>query len=236
MGKRIIQQRRGKGSPTYRVSKYGYRYGIKYPNKEGKGKVVKLIDSPAHSYPLAKIRIDGEEFFNPAFNGMAEGQEIEVGGDDVEKGNILALKDIPLGSRIYNVERNVNDGGKLIRSGGNSAVITKKEEGRVAVMLPSKKEKWLNEECRATIGSIAGQGRLEKPIIKAGNKYKMMKAKGKLWPRTSAVCMNVVDHPLGSGRGRNPSHGRKGKIPKLNAPAGAKVGSLRPKRTGRKKK
>ena len=64
----------------------------------------------------------------------------------------------------------------------------------------------------------------------------MKKAKGKLWPRTSAVAMNVIDHPFGSGRGKNVSHGSKGKIAKRNAPPGAKVGSIRPRRSGRRKK
>ena len=64
----------------------------------------------------------------------------------------------------------------------------------------------------------------------------MKKSKGKLWPRTSAVKMNAVDHPFGSGRGKNISHGGKGKIPKRNAPPGAKVGTLRPRRTERKKR
>ena len=64
--------------------------------------------------------------------------------------------------------------------------------------------------------------------MKAGKRYHMKKAKGKLWPRTSAVKMNAVDHPFGSGRGKNP----KSKIPKRNAPPGKKVGLLRPRRTG----
>ena len=59
----------------------------------------------------------------------------------------------------------------------------------------------------------------------------MMKAIGRKWHRTSAVKMNAVDHPFGGGRGKR----IKSKIAKRNAPAGAKVGHLRPRRTGRKK-
>ena len=55
-----------------------------------------------------------------------------------------------------------------------------------------------------------------------------MKARNKLWPRTSAVKFNAVDHPFGGGRGKR----IKSKIAKRNAPAGAKVGHLRPSRTG----
>ena len=56
-----------------------------------------------------------------------------------------------------------------------------------------------------------------------------MKSRNKLWPRTSAVKMNAVDHPFGSGRGKR----IKSKIAKRNAPAGARVGHIRPRRTGR---
>ena len=59
-----------------------------------------------------------------------------------------------------------------------------------------------------------------------------MKSKGRLYPRTSAVAMNVVDHPFGSGRGKN--IGKTSIAPK-NAPPGRKVGLLRPRRTGKRK-
>ncbi len=97
--------------------------------------------------------------------------------------------------------------------------------------MPSKKEKMFNLKCRATIGVIAGAGRMEKPIVKAGKKHYMKKAKNKLWPRTSAVKVNVIDHPFGSGRGKNP----KSKIAKRNAPPGKKVGHIRPRKTGKKR-
>ena len=97
--------------------------------------------------------------------------------------------------------------------------------------MPSKKEKAFNKNCRAVIGVIAGSGRLEKPLIKAGKMHYISKSKGKLWPRTSAVKVNVIDHPFGSGRGKNP----KSKVAKRNAPPGRKVGLIRPRRTGKRK-
>ncbi len=236
MGKRIIQQARGKGSLTYRVRSKSFRYKLKYLNLEGKAEVVKLLNSPGHSCPLAKIKIQDKIFYNPACKNLFEGQEIEIGTTNIIPGNITKLKAIPIGIEIFNIENSPGDGGKLIRAGGLSGIVTKKIKGKVAVLLPSKKEKWFNENCRATIGVIAGQGRTEKPVIKAGKKYYIKKAKGKLWPRTSAVKVNVIDHPMGSGRGKNISHGSKGKTPKRNAPRGAKVGSLKPRRTGRRKK
>ena len=100
------------------------------------------------------------------------------------------------------------------------------------VELPYKKTKYFNSDCRATIGIISGAGRLDKQFIKAGFKYHTMKARGKLYPRTSGVAMNAVDHPFGSGRGR---HIGKSKVAPRNAPPGRNVGILRSRRTGKRK-
>ncbi|MBU3913474.1 MAG: 50S ribosomal protein L2 [Nanoarchaeota archaeon] len=232
MGKTLIQQARGHGSLTYRVRKQAYVYRIKYPLAEGKGKIADLINSCAHSAPLAKIKTDNEVFYNAAFDGALVGQEIELGGKNVKPGNIMHLRDIPPGTRIFNIELNSGDGGKMMRTAGSSAVLSKIAGSKRGILMPSKKEIFLDENCRATIGVIAGQGRLDKPIIKAGKHWHMMKSKNKLWPRTSAVKMNAIDHPFGSGRGKR----IKSKIAKRNAPPGAKVGHLHPRRTGRKKR
>ncbi|GIU68410.1 MAG: 50S ribosomal protein L2 [Candidatus Pacearchaeota archaeon] len=229
MGKRIIQQARGHGSLTYRVRKKAFRYTIGYPSKiYGEGVVLKILNSPGHTAPLAEIKYPGGIFYIPAFKGMFEGQKINFDSKEVKEGNILELKDIPIKTQVYNIESKPKDGGVFIRTSGSSGVVSKIVGDKVYVLMPSKKEKAFNKNCRATIGVIAGSGRLEKPIVKAGKMFHIKKAKNKLWPRTSAVKMNVIDHPFGSGRGKN----IKSKIAKRNAPPGRKVGHLRPRRTG----
>ena len=234
MGKRIIQQARGKGSLTYRVKKKAFKHKLGYKDVEGKGEVIKLIDSAGHTCPIAKVKFDNEIFFIPAAEKMYEGQEIEIG--KVKEGNIVNLKEIPIGTEIFCIENKPGDGGKLIRSGGSFAIVKEKVGNKIILTMPSKKDTSLDEKCKAIIGRAAGGGRKEKPIVKAGKKFHIMKAKSKLYPRTSAVAMNVVDHPFGSGRGKNISHGNKGKTSKANAAPGAKVGHFRPRRTGRKRK
>ena len=231
MGKRIIQQARGHGSSTYRVKPTAFIYKIQYPKVlEGEGTVVKLFNSKAHSAPLAKIVYDKGSFYIPAFKGMVEGQKIAF-NEGLKPGNILQLSKIPVKTEVYCIEARPGDGGKFIKAGGNVATVTRIVGDKIFIMLPSKKERSFNGKCRAIIGQVAGHGRLEKPIIKAGKNHYIKKAKNKLWPRTSAVKMNAIDHPLGSGRGKNV----KSKIAKRNAPAGKKVGLLRPKRTGKRK-
>jgi len=249
MGKRIITQRRGRGTNTYKVSKRAFRFRLKYPKVlSGEGKITKLFNSAAHSAPLAKVSSDSGSFYIPAFKNMVEGQRIsfepitsskrgqskeqKISFDKkIENGNIVKLKDIPVKTQIYNIESRPGDGGVFIKSAGNSAVVSKFAGEAVFVLMPSKKEKKFHQNCRATIGVVAGAGRLDKPVLKAGKQHHIKKSKSKLWPRTSAVKMNAIDHPFGSGRGKNP----KSKVAKRNAPPGRKVGLLRPRRTGKRK-
>lgn len=233
MGKRLIQQARGKGSLTYRVRKKAFRYKVGYPIHEGEAKIIKLLHSSAHYAPLAKTTIAEEVFYNVAFDGAIEGQKIKIGSNEIVEGNIVTLKEIPSGTKIFNIEKNPGDGGKMIRSSGSGALVYKKyDHNKVGITMPNKKEIRLSGDCRATIGVVAGDGRKQKPFVKAGRKYYKMKARSKLWPRTSAVAMNAIDHPFGSGRGKKV----KSKTVKRNSPPGRKVGHLRPRRTGRKKR
>lgn len=233
MGKRIIQQARGKGSLTYRTRKKAFRISISYPREEGKGKIEKLMNLACYSAPVAKIKLAGKVFYTIAAEKVYEGQEIFVGKKgEISPGNIIALGNIPIGTAVFNLEIAPGEGPRLVRTSGSAARIVKKDYKGVYVQLPSKKEKILSSEARATIGTVAGAGRHEKPILKAGKKFHMAKAIGaRIYPRTSAVKMNVIDHPFGSGRGKR----IKRKIAKRNAPPGKKVGLLRPRRTGKKK-
>ena len=233
MGKRIIQQARGKGSHTYRVRKKAFNVKPGYPTKlAGEWEVIKLFNSAGHTAPIAKFKkVNGNEtFHNFATNHLYVGQTIQI--DRHEIGDVARIGDLKNGAEIFNIENKPADGGLFVRSGGNCATITNKKGEEVTVKMPSKKLKKFHSQCRVTVGRTAGQGRVDKPILKAGKHYYIKKAKSKLWPRTSAVCMNAIDHPFGSGRGKR----IKSKIAKRNSPPGKKVGLLRPRRTGRKKK
>lgn len=233
MGKRIISQARGKGSLSYQARKQAFIYRIGYPIANGKAEVLKLIHSAAHSAPLIKLKLGHNIFYNVAFDGVMRGQAVSLGGTDPAAGNVVALKDIPVSTKIYNIELNPGDGGKMIRTSGSSAQLYKKYDGgKIGVLMPNRNELKLDGECRATIGVVAGDGRKQKPFMKAGVAHYRAKARNKLWPRVSAVSTNAIDHPFGSGRGKR----IKSKTAKRNAPPGRRVGHLSPRRTGRKKR
>lgn len=231
MGRPILQQRRGKGSPTFKTRKYAYRISPSYPKSDGEGVVQKLVNLAGHTVPLAKIKMHKEIFFNIAIDGLEEGQKITVGDSaEVKDGNILPLSKIPLGTSVCNIETVPRNGGKLVRAGGICATVIRKTPNQVILSMPSKKEKHFQNAARATIGVAAGGGRVDKPWVKAGNRSHYMRARNKHYPRNSPIKRNSVDHPFGSGRGKN--MGKSGIAPRW-APPGRKVGLLRPRKTGR---
>jgi len=235
MGKRIISQRRGRGTSTYRSHSFKAKAPVKYPsiNTVKKGIVVDLIHCPGHSAPLAKVKFeDGQKGHLFAFEGMSVGTEFNLDEGEAVKGNILPLNKVPAGSFVFNIEARPGDGGKFVRSSGSFAKVVSKLEGKVVLLMPSKKQKIFDENCRVTLGVVAGGGRLEKPILKGGKKHYAMRARGRLYPHVSAVAMNAGEHPFGSGRGR---HIGKTKAAPRFAPPGRKVGQIAPKRTGRKR-
>lgn len=240
MGKDLIQQRRGRGGQRYRSPSHrfvGKSEHRPYTDEEKQGAVTgvvaDLVHCPGHTAPLAIVEYeDGFVSLIVAPNGVMVGAPIQSGGEaEVKPGNTLPLQAIPEGTEVYNLERRPGDGGKFVRSAGSFARVVAKTEAGVTVLLPSKKTKVFNPAARATVGIVAGYGRKEKPMLKAGVKYHSRRARNKLFPSVSGTSMNAVDHPFG---GSKSSHKGKPTIAPKNAPPGRKVGKLRPRRTGKR--
>lgn len=228
MGKNLIQQRRGKGTPTYRTPSHRFKARSKYPEEVVSGVITNIIHAPGRSVPLAEVDFQGNKTHIVAAGGMHVGQMI---GSVAGEGNILRLADIPEGSRIFNIELHPGDGGRLCRSAGSSALLVTRGEKKCVVRLPSKEKKTVSAKCFATMGVAASSGRKEKPLMKAGKKFYVMRSKNKLWPRTSGVAMNAVDHPFG-GQTRP----GKPKTVARSMPPGKKVGNIAARQTGKRKR
>jgi large subunit ribosomal protein L2 len=232
MGKRIRAQRKG-SSPRYKVSSHRFPGRNSMPRENGiVGEVTELIHSPVHTAPLARLRLpDGETTLVVATEGVAVGSTIAIGDNvSLRPGNITTLSKIPEGTAVNNLELRPGDGGKIARSGGNSAIVEGMVGDKVRVRLPSGSLKLLPATCRATIGVLAGHGRSDMPLRTAGAAYYKAKARGKLYPHVSGVAMNPVDHPHGGGNHQavhGPNSVARGTSP------GAKVGLIAPSRTGR---
>ncbi len=237
MGKRLIQQARGKGGPTYRAPSFRYKGEARYApisNDTYGGTILDILSCAGHSAPLAYVEYDnGDATLVMVAEQMKVGDDIQIGSEaEVTLGNVLPLDNIPEGTLIFNIESVPGDGGKFVRSSGTFARVLSHMKDGTIIQLPSKKKKTFHSNCRATIGVIAGGGRKDKPVLKAGNKFHAMKAKNKLWPKISGNAQNACDHPFGNSRSQRKSKARP--VPK-NAPPGRKVGMLRARHTGRNK-
>lgn len=237
MGKRIIAQRKGRGS-IYKALTHKAVAPSRIPPifEPTSAKIIDIIHNPGRGTPLAKIVTErGEEFYIHAVEGLYEGKTISFYHvDKPSPGDIMKLKDIPPGTLISHIEKIPGDGGKFARSSGAYAQVIGPSTQGIEIKLPSGKTTVLNPECRAVIGVVAAGGRVDKPFLKAGKKYHWLKAKsGKRMPRVRGVAMNPVDHPFGGGAHQ---HTGKPKTVARTSPPGKKVGSFGARRTGRKKK
>ncbi len=236
MGRRIRGQRRGRGTPTFRAPSHRYKAELSHRTVEDgdviSGTVVDIEHDPARSSPVAAIEFeDGDQRLVLAPEGITVGDEIQVGvSAAIEPGNTLPLAEIPEGVPVCNVEANPGDGGRFARASGVYATLLTHDRNVAVVQLPSGEMKRLSPDCRATIGVVAGGGRTEKPMVKAGNKHHKVRARGMVWPRVRGVAMNAVDHPFGGGGRQHP--GRPKSVSR-NAPPGRKVGDISSRRTGR---
>lgn len=233
MGHRISTQARGKGGSTYRAPSHQYKAELKHFGSFTETVTATVVDiehDPARHTPIAVVKIDGKKEYVLITEGVGVGKEIAWGPEaKIENGNTLPLALIPTGMAVCNIEACPGDGGKFVRASGVQAVVIGKSEGKVGVRMPSGKPKWFHEHCLATIGLVAGGGRGDKPVLKAGKQYHKMKTSATRWPRVRGVAMNVIDHPFGGGGHQHPG---KPKTVARGTPAGKKVGHVAARRTG----
>lgn len=233
MGKRIMQRARGKGGPAYSSPSHRFAGPISYP-REGMVIVKDIMHDTGRDAPVAELMDENRKtFLVIAAEGISVGDTVKVAIADAQpsNGNILPLKSIPKGAPIFALENFPQGGPKLCCTAGSRAIIIAHDENKVTVQMPSKMIKEMNPNCLATVGIPAGGGREDKMFVKAGQKHYLMRARNKMWPRSSAVKMNPVDHPFGG-------HTKPG-MPKSAsrwAPPGQKVGAVAPKRMGMRKK
>lgn len=144
---------------------------------------------------------DGEKRYIIAPLGLMVGDSV-VSSDrsDIRPGNTMPLKNIPLGTLVHNIELQPGKGGQMVRSAGTSAqLLAKDNPNYVTLRLPSGEERFVLEQCLATIGQVGNieQGNIK--LGKAGRKRHMG-----IRPTVRGSAMNPNDHPHGGGEGRSP--------------------------------
>jgi large subunit ribosomal protein L2 len=142
---------------------------------------------------------DGEKRYIIAPQGLQVGAVVTSGPEVApEVGNALALKNMPLGTVIHNIELQPGRGGALARSAGTYAQLSAKEEKYCVLKMPSGELRKVLSTCMATVGTVSNSDHALQSMGKAGrNRWKGIR------PRVRGVAMNPVDHPMGGGEGKS---------------------------------
>ncbi|MCE5228296.1 50S ribosomal protein L2 [bacterium] len=166
---------------------------------------------------------DGEKAYIVAPEGLAVGAKVESGPSaDIAPGNVLPLKNIPVGTTVSCIEMKPGKGAQMARSAGSSVQLMGREGRRAILRLPSSEVRVVDVDCRAMIGAVGNTDHSNVSIGKAGRSRWMGQR-----PKVRGVVMNPVDHPHGGGEGRTsggrhpvtpwgkPTKGAKTRRPKL---------------------
>ncbi len=163
-------------------------------------KVVSIEYDPNRSARIALVcYADGEYRYILCPEGLKVGDEISSGNNlPIRIGNAMPLSDIPVGVEIHNLQLYPDSRSFMVRAAGTAAQILAKEEGWAVVKLPSGEIRKFDLRCWATIGRVSNPEHKDISIGKAGRSRHMG-----IRPRTRAVAMNPVDHPMGGGEGKS---------------------------------
>ena len=170
--------------------------------KDGIPATVKSVEyDPNRSANIALLYYaDGSKTYILAPVGLKVGDKVMSGPTaDIKAGNALALKDIPVGTMVHNIEMQPGKGGQIARAAGMSAQIMARDEKYVTLKMPSGEMRYILATCKATIGQV---GNVDHEIIRIGKAGKTRYLG--IRPSVRGVVMNPCDHPHGGGEGKSP--------------------------------
>ena len=208
-GKITVRHRGGGNRRKYRIIDFKR-------NKDGiPAKVATIEYDPNRTANIALLHYaDGEKAYILAPVGLEVGTTVLSGPTaDIKPGNAMALKDMPVGTAIHNIELKPGKGAQLVRSAGVSAQLMAKEGKKALLRLPSGEMRFVSIDCKATIGQVGNIEHGNVVIGKAGRKRHMG-----IRPTVRGSVMNPCDHPHGGGEGRT-SIGRPSPVTPWGKPA-----------------
>ena len=168
-------------------------------------RVVSIEYDPNRSARIALLRYaDGDKAYILAPIGLRVGMRVSNGPEaELAPGNALALRDIPTGTVIHNIELKPGRGGQMVRGAGTGAQLMAKDEEWCQVRLPSGEVRRVHASCMATIGQVGNSEHATLSIGKAGRSRWLGRR-----PTVRGSVMNPRDHPHGGGEGKAPIGGQ----------------------------
>lgn len=157
-------------------------------------------DPNRSSYVSLVVYATGKMAYVLTTEGVNVGDTITSSYDSeavIKLGNSLTLKNIPVGTKVHNIELRPGEGGSLARAAGTFAKIIKQKDSKITLRVRSKREIVVSEFSMATIGGSS------KPDYKniQGGSAGYSRHLGKR-PKVRGVAMNPIDHPHGGGEGK----------------------------------
>jgi large subunit ribosomal protein L2 len=203
-GKKKTGGRNNRGQLTswWRGGGHKQRYRVVDFKRDKHGvpaKVASVEYDPNRSARIALLHYaDGEKRYIIWPDGLKVGATVVSGENaEVNVGNALPLRKIPLGTVIHNIELKIGKGGQMVRSAGGGAQLMARDGDWAQVKLPSGEVRRVHVQCYATVGQVGNLEHENVSIGKAGrNRWLGWK------PHNRGVTMNPVDHPMGGGEGR----------------------------------
>jgi large subunit ribosomal protein L2 len=203
-GKRSKGGRNNTGRITLRWRGGGHKRRYRIVDfKRRKDDVVATVErleyDPNRSAFIALVKYeDGEQAYILAPQRLKAGDKVVSGEKvDVKPGNVMPMKNMPVGTIIHNVEMKAGKGGQIARSAGTYAQLVGRDAGYALLRLSSGEVRMVRAECRATIGAVSNPDRQNINIGKAGRSRWLGRK-----PSVRGVAMNPIDHPHGGGEGR----------------------------------
>ena len=170
-------------------------------NKDGIPATVERIEyDPNRTAHIALLKYaDGERRYMIALKNQQVG-DVVLSGDSapIKYGNVLPLRNMPLGSTLCCVELKPGKGAQLARSAGTSVQLLGRDGAYAIVRLRSGEMRKIHVDCRAAFGEVSNSEHNLRSLGKAGaSRWRGVR------PTVRGMAMNPVDHPHGGGEGRN---------------------------------
>ncbi|MFP3039215.1 MAG: 50S ribosomal protein L2 [Candidatus Hodgkinia cicadicola] len=195
MGRITVRHRGGRVKRAYRIVDFRRR-------SEVGARVVRIEYDPNRTAWIALLRSEFEELrYVLAVEGLRIGDWVESlnRSHEVEPklGSTVHLNDLPVGTRVCNIELRAGEGGTVARAAGSWCLVRAKTMQGVVLKLSSGCCRLFDGQCVATVGEVAGKSGRFRKLGKAGRSRWMGRR-----PSVRGVAMNPVDHPHGGGEGK----------------------------------
>jgi large subunit ribosomal protein L2 len=171
-------------------------------NKMGEAVVERIEYDPNRNAFIALINYkDGEKAYIIAPQKLAVGDKVVSGlNEDIKPGNVMPLKNMPIGTIVHNIEMKPGKGAQIARAAGCYAQLVGKDAGYAQIKLNSGELRMVLGECKAAVGAVSNPEFHNATVGKAGRSRWLG-----IRPTVRGEVMNPVDHPLG-GRTRGNRH------------------------------